>query len=308
MTNRLNAQQLRTLIAKHEIPLRQAVFAAEDVEIIFRKGGFIGSRITRFPELPRSMDYARAVIDQFERRGDSVPSGLVIIADRLSASKGRFTRSWFAPTGGLWGSIIYVNTLLPASKLLIPLALGVSCCEALAEFGAAKAAIRWINDVLFNGRKLAGFLLESHRGCRSAEEYILIGFGVNLNNTNFPSHLKKMAVSLSEITGVEIARDDFARCFLAKLVFNFGLICHEEDYYLASQQYQGADGQHLLVNRWRELSDTIDKDVVFGFDVVSRPQYRAKVVGIAEDGGLKMQLEDGSTTIEYSGEIRYLYQ
>ncbi|THB75696.1 MAG: biotin--[acetyl-CoA-carboxylase] ligase [Desulfobulbaceae bacterium] len=306
MTNRLNVQGLRNYITEREIPLRKRDYAGLDVEIIFRKGGFIGSNIECFSELDRTMHYGRSVINQFERLGDSVVSGSVIIAERLSGSKGRFTRSWYAPSGGLWGSIIYVNTLLPASKLLIPLALGVSCCEALHEWGAAEAEVRWINDVLFHEQKLAGFLLESHRGVESTEEYILIGFGINLNNTTFPSELKKIAVSLSEIIGDTIERDDFALCFLAKLAFNFGLICHEEDYYLVHQQYQGVGGTHLLVNRWRELSQSIGRDVVFGFDVVTRPQYRAKVMGIAEDGGLMMQLEDGSTTIEYSGEIRYL--
>ena len=70
----------------------------------------------------------------------------VTLADRLHRSKGRFDRTWHAPAGGLWGCLLHVNTLLPQSRNLISLAVGVACCEAVREVGIAAELRRlgWI--------------------------------------------------------------------------------------------------------------------------------------------------------------------
>jgi BirA family transcriptional regulator, biotin operon repressor / biotin---[acetyl-CoA-carboxylase] ligase len=270
---------------------------------IMRYGAFVGSFIEQHESLERAMQHARKRIGVLEREGRSVVSGSTIIAETLTGSRGRFARSWHAPPGGLWGTMVFVNTLLPHSFRLLPLAAGVACCEAVHHY-CSTATIRWINDVLIEGRKVAGFLCESFVGERSGEDYCLVGFGINVNNEIFPPELRDHATSLSLSGAGSIDLGEFACRFLAALSFNIGLLYYHEGRLL--RQDADAAAEHPLLVRWRELTDSIGRRVLYGFDVMSRPQYRAVVTGIADDGGLCLTLEDGSRIVEHSGEIRYL--
>ncbi len=306
MNSRLSPERFRSYLERVELPLRSATLPESSARRILRYGGFVGSVIERHVCLERTMISARKRIQAVEQAGGSVASGTVVLADSLSGSKGRFTRSWHAPVGGLWGSLTYVSTLLPHYRLLVPLALGVACCEAVQESGCGQAAIRWVNDVLVDGLKLGGFLSQSFTGDQSGEFYCLIGFGINVNNLDFPFALQASATSLKQQTGKHVDLEAFTYCFLAKLAWNLGLLYHQEQIDLARHSGEEDPFVHPLLQRWLALSDSIGRPVVFGFDVVKKPQYRAVVEGLSPDGGLRLILEDGSVTTEYSGEIRYL--
>jgi len=287
-----------------EARLRRQAWGAAEVERILRYGAFVGSAIECHPVLDRAMERARTHIAAMEQDGRSVHNGTVILAGRLQRSKGRFDRAWHAPVGGLWGCLLHVNTLLPQSRNLIPLAVGVACCEAVREMGLA-AELRWVNDVLVGDRKVAGFLIESFFSPRYREEYNLIGFGINVNNHQFPHELRDTALSLAQALGRPLDLNAFARLFLAKLSFALGLLYCEEERGLDDGD-GWAEGGHRLLRWWRELSTTIGRRVVFGFDVMQAPQYRATVSGISGSGGLVMVFDDGHEKTEFSGEIRYI--
>ncbi len=277
-----------------------------DRSLIGRSGAFVGSVIESHRHLPRAMNRARSHIADLAARGRSAASGTIILADQLNLCKGRFARSWHAPLGGLWGCMIFADTLLPRWRGFIPLAVGVAGCQTVRDGYGVAATIRWVNDVLVAGKKLAGFLVEGYREPQLGEDYALIGFGININNTDFPGELGTSAVSLSEVCGKTIDLTDFTTTFLAKLSCNFGILLVEEAAHLRGEGFAGREGRHLLLDRWLSLCDSIGKRVVYGFDVVSAPQYQAEVVGVEEGGGLCLRLGDGSLTTEYSGEIRYL--
>jgi BirA family biotin operon repressor/biotin-[acetyl-CoA-carboxylase] ligase len=290
---------------RHESELRRGSRPAAEVEEILRYGAFVGSSVECHPFLERAMDHGRAHIAAMEEAGRSVHNGTVILADSLGSSKGRFDRIWHAPAGGLWGCLIHANTLLTSSRNLISLAVGVACCEAVREVGVP-AELRWVNDVLVNGRKLAGFLIEGFVSPHYREEYSLIGFGININNTEFPHELREIAVALTEVAERPFDLNLFARIFLAKLSYNFGLLYYEEEKGWEREQDSMGQDRHPLLQRWQELSDTIGRPIVFGLDVLKNPQYPAVAIGIAETGGLILRLEDGHEKTEYCGEIRYL--
>lgn len=293
-------------ILRQELPLRQAAHPQLDCEVVFRYGGFVGSVIECHHQLPRAMDHARAHIAAVEAAGGSVANGMVILADTMQRSKGRFTRSWHAPEGGVWGCLVHASSLLDPAKRFVPLAVGVACCETVRAMGGELATLRWVNDVLFGEKKVAGFLVEGYSGPRYGDEYHLVGFGINVNNSTFPEELQGMATSLADELGRELDLTRFTALFLAKLAWNFGLLYHEEACQLADGSFSGPEGNHQLLANWRSLSDSVGQRVVFGFDVMTSPQYEATVIGVEADGGLKMRFDDGSTTIEHSGEIRYL--
>lgn len=277
-----------------------------DADAVMRYGASVGSVIECHASLPRAMDHARSLIIKKVQIGSAVASGTVILADTMSRSKGRFARVWHAPPGGIWGCMIHANTLLPRSHRFISLAAGLSCCEAVRELGLEKATLRWVNDVLFDGRKLAGFLVESFTEPFHGEEFTLVGFGINANNCLFPADLADSSISLGEILAREIEIQTFTALFLSRLAWNFGLLYHEEAKELREESFSGKGGQHLLLERWLACSDTVGKKVVYGFDVMTAPQYRADVLGIDADGSLILRLADGKVKTEYSGEIRYL--
>lgn len=307
MASQRPSDRLRTYIEEVELPDRLGCWQEDQARRILRYGSFVGSVIEHHPKLERTMPHARAHIEALEDKGVSVANGTVFMADTLSRSKGRFTRAWYAPPGGLWGSIIYISTLLPGYRLLAPLAVGVACCEALRASGAEAAVIRWINDVLVNGLKVGGFLAENFSGRVSGEDYCLLGFGINVNNQEFPQALEHIATSLSLQTSQQVDLERFGTCFLAKLSWNLGLLYWWEEQELQRFSNGSDEPNHPLISRFRELSDVLGRRVVFGFDVqTKKPQYRARVLALTNDGGLRLQLEDGTEVVEYSGEIRYL--
>ena len=291
-----------------EVQAREQDTAANpiDAQAVGRYGASIGSVIESHHSLPRAMDHARSLIGAKTQAGKSVASGTTILADTMSRSKGRFTRHWYAPSGGVWGCMIHANTFLPQSRRFIPFATGLACCEAAREFGVLKATLRWVNDVLVLERKLAGFLVETYTEPVHGEEFTLVGFGINVNNCEFPADLAGSSVSLRQLLAEKINLSQFTALFLARLAWNFGLLYHEEARELQGQGFSGNGGKHLLLQRWLAASDTPGKRALYGFDVMNSPQYQAEVVGVDEDGGLILLLEDGYVKTEYSGEIRYV--
>lgn len=277
-----------------------------DSEKILRYGAYIGAKIKAHATLPRAMEHGREMIAALAEKKRSMDSGTVILADTMTESKGRFTRSWHAPYGGAWGCLIHGNNLLPESRQFIPMAVGLACCEAVSFYTGDVASVRWVNDVLLAGKKLAGFLIESYTEPLHGEEFTMVGFGININNTSFPPELDGLAVSLTQHLGYLVDLTDFTARFLAKLAWNFGVISFEEEKLLAGKRFSGDGGLHMILSRWMGVSDTIGQNVIYGFDVITKPQYQATVIGVDEMGGLKMRLDDGYEKTEYSGEVRYL--
>ncbi len=277
-----------------------------DAAAVVRYGSTVGSVIECHASLPRAMEHARRLIAASAASGKSFASGTVILADTMTHCRGRFARTWHAPLGGVWGCMAFANTLLPRSRNFIPLAAGVACCQAVRECGGTGSVIRWVNDVLHDGRKLAGFLVEGYVEPVHGEEFALIGFGINVNNTSFPAELADTATSLRQVLGKETDLVEFTAIFLARLAWNFGILSYEEARELGGEPLSGQDGRHLLLEEWLGLSDTIGRRVVYGFDVLTAPQYQAEVLSIDSDGGLFLRLDDGFVRVELSGEVRYL--
>lgn len=303
--NRPTPASVSHYLHTHEASRRQDTLGPPP-ELILRHGGFVGSVIQCHGRLERAMEHARRHIAHSEQQGVSLRSGTVILADTLLQSRGRFDRSWHAPIGGLWGCLIVADTFLTRARTLLPFTLGVACCEAIREFGASDARVRWVNDVLIQGRKVAGFLVESLRTPLHGETCHLLGFGINVNNSRFPSDLTDSAISLSQAIDAPVDLQHFTVSFLAKMAWNIGLLCYEEERELSLAQWPETQQGHLLLDRWRTLSDTVGQRVRYGYDLQRQPLYEAVVTGIGYDGAIIMRLDDGNETVERSGELQYL--
>jgi len=124
--------------------------------------------------------------------------GTLIIAEQQHHGKGRLGRIWHSPYGkGLWMSFILRPNVSIQFAPQLTLLVAVALCETLRQYLELPATIKWPNDVLINGKKCSGILLES-----VAEEqrlkYVIAGIGINVNlsQDDFPEELKELATSL----------------------------------------------------------------------------------------------------------------
>jgi BirA family biotin operon repressor/biotin-[acetyl-CoA-carboxylase] ligase len=167
--------------------------------------------------------------------------GTVVVADTQSDGRGRLGRDWSSPSGGL-----YMTALLEAKPHanLIPLLSGTAVAETIRYCSGVEAELKWPNDVLIEGRKVAGILVDADW---SGDErgFILLGVGVNLNNA-LPEDLKE-ATTLAEEEGEEID----VPAFLGSLLENL------DDLLLTLE----ADPRKIIA-RWEGLSETLGKRIV----------------------------------------------
>src|SRR5437773_4789907 len=106
------------------------------------------------------------------------PEGTVAVAEEQSEGRGRLGRSWHAPAGtSVLVSVLLRPAIAPARLPELSLVAGGAVAEAIAELTGLEPAIKFPNDVLVSGKKVAGILAESTEG------RVVLGIGVNVNQT-----------------------------------------------------------------------------------------------------------------------------
>lgn len=171
--------------------------------------GWLGSERVELDDCDSTNDHAAALAAQGARHGT------VVIARAQRAGRGRLGRVWHSPPGeNLYLSCVLRPRCAPARVPPITLAAGLGVVDAVTAAGAC-AMLEWPNDVMLEGRKLAGILTEMNtRGQRV--EHVIIGIGVNLTTERFPPHLADIATSL-RLAGVEVEPGAFVAELLTGL-------------------------------------------------------------------------------------------
>lgn len=157
-----------------------------------------------------SIDSTNRQAKEESRRG--APEGLVIIADGQSEGKGRKGRTWESPPGvNLHASIVLRLSIPIAAVPRITLLTGLAVARALRLVSGLCAFIKWPNDVLIGGKKIAGILAEIEVP-REGGALVILGIGVNVNwkADEFPKGLAEIASSLRAEAGREFAREEVA--------------------------------------------------------------------------------------------------
>lgn len=132
---------------------------------------------------------------------------LVVVSEGQSAGRGRRGRTWVSPFArNIYCSIGLVRTL-PASCLgLVPILTGVALCHALRDQGFAGVQLKWPNDLLCDGRKLGGILIES-RSLQHGDYLFAIGFGINVEmDAEELAAIERPATSLVQLAGKSVER------------------------------------------------------------------------------------------------------
>jgi BirA family biotin operon repressor/biotin-[acetyl-CoA-carboxylase] ligase len=125
------------------------------------------------------------------------PDGTVVVARSQTAGHGRKGAAWHSPVGGLWASVVLFPKT-PASEVAQLTLKGARAIQECLTFDfCVKAEIKLPNDVLIEGKKVAGILADSaSRAGQDGVDWLVLGFGLNVSNS-FPPDLADVGVALS---------------------------------------------------------------------------------------------------------------
>jgi BirA family biotin operon repressor/biotin-[acetyl-CoA-carboxylase] ligase len=172
--------------------------------------------LRRFPVVTSTMDVGRELAEQ------GAPEGLVVVADEQRAGRGRAGRAWYSPPGQSLYLSLLLRPALGARQIGWLTMIGaLAVLDGLAHLSSldARLSLKWFNDVLLNGRKLAGVLVEASF-VADRLDYAILGIGLNVNTcfADAPEEVRQRATSLRQAFGREFDRDDV----LARLLAAFG--------------------------------------------------------------------------------------
>lgn len=213
------------------------------------------------------------------------PHGSVVLAEYQHGGRGRMGRTWEAAAGqNLLFSVIIRPEISPSRLHLLTLAASLAVVDALSEVAAPiPVRVKWPNDILLDGRKCCGMLLESSVG---KQVVVVLGIGINVNQSSFPSDLEALANSLILASGRPVDRAALLADILLRLECRLDqLECDDE---AIRQTY----AQHLSGRKsfWRIRSGS------------RHMQVSGKLLGITKDGTLRLQTPDGLITVN-AGEL-----
>ncbi len=228
----------------------------------------IGARVNYFARVESTNDIAAQLADAGEAEG------IVIIADEQTRGRGRMQRAWHAPKAS---SILLSIVLRPPTECAaqIGMAIALGICDGICAQTNLAPQIKWHNDILVNGKKCAGILLEA-KTVGEKIEYVVAGLGLNVNFAAASvKGIPRDATTLADERDAAVPRAPLAREILRAL----------DAYY--ARLVAGAD----LHREWRARLATLGQRVRV-------TTARAIVEGIAQDvdadGALIVQRADGS--------------
>lgn len=239
-------------------------------------------------DAPYTVEYHDAVDSTNNRARELTGEGrrnVAVVADEQTGSRGRLDRSWTAPSGGVWCSIVCQPDLPAAHIPLSALAAGVATVSACREAGV-EAHLKWPNDVLVGesgargGRKLAGILTEME-GEEDRVSWLIAGIGVNANID--AAELPAEATSLRQELGADVDR----RVFVQRLLESFDELLSNPD---------------SVLGRWREYSSTLGQQV--RVETTNRT-IEGEAVDVQFPGALVVETDSGQEVV-HAGDCEHL--
>lgn len=232
--------------------------------------------------------------DQLKQMLDA-PEFTCVMADEQTAGRGRRDRTWHSASGdGLYLSVLLRPEVRAEKFPLLSLLAAVAVAETVLEQAGNLRSlldIKWPNDVLVNGRKLSGILIES-TSVHQAPPRVILGIGVNLNHQFFPPELSELATSLRIECGREFSTATFRNSLLTNLALWYEELRHNRT--------------HKILTRWQELSTYAQgKQVIVHFDHEEIP---GETSGLNENGALQLKTDSGQVRTLLVGEIKHLRQ
>jgi len=217
------------------------------------------------------------------------PEGTLVAADRQTAGRGRLGRPWTSPPSvGLYASLLLRPPLGRGELTLLPLLAGVAVAEAIQQTADCEALLKWPNDVLIGGRKVAGILVEAEMS-EDSRAVVVAGLGVNVSTAagDLPPRVLYPATSLLIETGRRIDRETLLDVWRTRFA-------------AAYRQWLSGDATPLL-DRWKALHAMQGRTImVAGADGVT---VEGIGEGIDEQGALLLRTAAGTLTRVVAGDV-----
>lgn len=234
-----------------------------------------------------SIDSTNSEAKRLARTG--APHGSVLIAGYQTAGRGRMGRSFSSPDGlGVYLSVILRPNCSPAQLMHLTCASGVAMSDAVFAASGIRPQLKWINDLVYDRRKLGGILAEMALDSKTGlVDYAVVGIGINCSQSpeDFPPEIQNIATSLRISTGKEVSPARLAAAMVEQLVCMDRILLPEKT---------------ALMDRYRALCITLGQDITVHRYSTVRP---GKAIGMDDDGGLLVAYPDGSTETVSSGEV-----
>ena len=218
---------------------------------------------------------------------DGAPHGTVLIAGQQTGGRGRMGRTFQSPAGmGVYLSVILRQNCEPTQLMHLTCAAGVAMMDAVEAVSGIRPQVKWINDLVVNGKKLGGILTEMSVE-KGIVDYAIIGIGINClqKESDFPPEISSIATSLSMAAEKTVLPDVLAAAISEALwKLDAALFAQKE----------------ALMARYRQDCITLGKEIqVLRGDTV----LPGKAVDMDDDGGLLVQYPDGAVQVVSSGEV-----
>ncbi len=242
----------------------------------------IGQEIITYDSVDSTNDIAKRLV------GKSDKEGTVILANSQTQGKGRRGRTWHSEENvGVYLSTLLKTSLPPEQISQITLVAGVALVQAINEFSRVRAYLKWPNDILLNGKKVAGILTEYCQ--KKVHSEVILGIGINVNHARFPVPLQHIATSMAMENG-----EIFERLPLITFLLNH-----------LDQEYRSFLNKGLspTVTRWNLNSDMFGKHVTltkgtqtFFGTAMKLDEKRGHLV-ILTDNGEEIAFDSGEVTL-----------
>jgi BirA family biotin operon repressor/biotin-[acetyl-CoA-carboxylase] ligase len=236
-------------------------------------------RIHYFPQISSTMDAAR----ELAKKGAG--EGTIVIAEVQSRGRGRLSREWLSPEGGIYFTIILRPRISPVYAPRINLMAAIAVAATIRKLFGLKAELKWPNDVLIEGKKVCGILAEMDAEM-DVVNFVNVGIGINANNS--VTSFEKAATSLKEALGREISRKEFLSVLIMEIERRQPLLMKAD-----------------LLKEWKRLSATLNKEV----RVMSLgEEVTGQAIDIDATGALVLKGRDGSLRTVLVGDCIHLME
>lgn len=224
-----------------------------------------------------------------EHASDPNNNGLAIFTEFQAAGRGRLGNTWQSnPAESILCSVLLCDCKCPAE--LLTLAAAVAAAEAIGKCGTSDAKIKWPNDIMINGKKIAGILLESK--IENGRTCFILGIGINCHQkqSDFPADLRKTATSIDIETSNRCDRTALARRLLVSIEHWLDLA--------------GCDSQ-AVTDSWQRLSTLLGHRITVQCD---QRRFVGNCIGVDPAEGLILQLDVGMVRMFHAAHTAIIKQ
>ena len=212
---------------------------------------------------------------------------LAIVADKQIKGRGRFGRTWHSSPKGLWFSILFWPKSVDKMQYLTLIA-SLAAAKTIKKIAGIDIKIKWPNDLHYNGKKICGILTETILG---KENSVVIGLGINLNQSSFPNAIKQTSTSLKQITKKTYKKEVFLNAIILEFISIY-------DNYYSKGKFKE------IIQEWKHYSDTIGREVRI---VHGNKEMKGMAIGIDSECRLMVKDDRGKILRIVEGDIFVRY-